>query len=71
MSAKTIVGPTGVPATMEANIPIAVNHTHYHSRWCSLATDVTDTEEQFFVTDKVVIEVASHFTCRFQETSHL
>ena len=40
MSAKTIVGPTGVPATMEANIPIAVQETDKIAE--HIVTDLND-----------------------------
>ena len=40
MSAKTMVGPTGVPAIMEANIPIAVQVTDKIAE--QIVTDLND-----------------------------
>ena len=40
ISATTIVGPTGVPATIEANIPIAVQHTDNIA--AQIVTDLND-----------------------------
>lgn len=40
MSAKTIVGPTGVPAIMEANMPIAVQETDKTAE--HIVTDLND-----------------------------
>ena len=43
-----------------------MHDTHDHRRWGSLAADVTDTEEQFFVADVIVIQVSAHLTGRYQ-----
>ena len=44
---------------------------HQECRRGALAADVTDTEEQLLVTDKIVIEVAAYGAGRFQQTFQL
>ena len=48
-----------------------MNHAHHHGRWGSLATDIADAEEQLFVADKVVIEVATYLTGRYQRAEYI
>ena len=43
-----------------------VDYAHHHRRWCTLATDITDTEEQLLVAEVIVIQVATHLTGRYQ-----
>ena len=43
-------------------------NSHHHGRRDALATDITNTEEQFLITDKIVVQVTTHLAGRHQRT---
>ena len=61
----------GIALTGREGTEQRMDDGHDHCRRRTLATDVTDAEEQLLVTDVVVVEVAAHFTGWFQKASHL
>ena len=48
-----------------------VNHCHHHGRWHTLTTDIADAEKQFLVANKIVKDIATHRTGRYQRSTDL
>ena len=45
-----------------------MDHAHHHRRWCSLATDIANAEEQLLISDVKIIQVTTHLTGWHQRT---